>query len=211
VPNFAENVAQTELLDIVKSNLDSLDPARVRPDKIIGVDNVSKLKVATVFAAIAIESALNDYILIHCLFVERPYLQNVFGEISKRFLRSSVLEKIDFLRRHWRDEFPAQLISDVKNLFRIRNKVTHQTGEYLSADSNSGKPVLRNVVLTLDEMQHMRRHHAIATDFLSRFWLPGSREVNRVVPFTVGDEEGDSEMRSNSHFSEAGGDQKPEG
>ena len=38
---------------------------------------------------------------------------------------------------------------------------------------------MKNSPLSNDDMQHMLRHHEIASDFLSRFWLPGSRELEQ--------------------------------
>lgn len=186
MPSFVDSWDYQELLAISKDHLDSMDAARVRPDAIIGTDNYAKLKVSTVFAAIAIEAALNNFVLIHCLFVDEPYLQEVFGTVTKNFLRSSVHEKIKLLRRNWPDEFPDDLIKDVKELFRIRNRVTHESDEFISAArSDDGKAMIQNRPLTNDEMQHMRRHHDIAYDLLSRFWFPGNRELNH-VPQTRG-------------------------
>ena len=185
--SFADSWVYQELLAISKTHVDSLDPGRVSPDAIIGTDNWAKLKVSTVFAAIAIEAALNNFILMHCLFIDRPYLQEIFGTLTTSFLRSSVHEKIKLLRRNWPDDFPDDLIRDVKELFRIRNRVTHESDEFLSATrSAEGAPVVQNRPLTNDGMQHMRRHHDIAYDFLSSFWFPGDRELNSVPPRAPG-------------------------
>ena len=181
--SFADSWEYQELLAISKDHLDSLDPARVRQDVIIGTDNYAKLKVSTVFAAISIEAALNNFILMHCLFIDTPYLQEVFGTITEKFRRSSIHEKIALLRKNWPDEIPDALIEDVKELFRIRNRVTHESGEFITANrSEDGSAVVKNRPLTNKEMQHMRRHHDIAHDFLSRFWFPGNRELNHRPP-----------------------------
>jgi hypothetical protein len=178
--SFADSWEHQEFLKISKQHLDALDATRVRPDAVIGVDNWNNLKVASVFAAIAVEAALNDYILAHCLSLRKPYLQDVFGDITKRFLRGSVDAKVEFLREHWPDEIPSPLVKDVKRLFVIRNRIVHRTGEYPARhESDDGNAVMKNSSLSNEEMQHMRRHYDIARDFLSRFWFPGARELDQ--------------------------------
>jgi len=179
--SFVDSWEYQELLAISKDHIDSLDPTRVGPNAIIGIDNYAKLKVSTVFAAISIEAALNNFILMHCLFLQTPYLQEVFGSVTKKFLRTSVHEKIQLLRQNWPDEFPDELIRDVKQLFNIRNRVTHESDEFITANrADDGRAEIRNRPLTDEEMQHMLRHYDIAYDFLSRFWFPGNRELNFV-------------------------------
>lgn len=179
--SFVDDFQYRELLAISKEHLDSLDLSRVRPDAVIGVDNYAKLKVSTVFAAISIEAAVNNFILMHCLFLQQPYLQEVFGTIATKFLRSSIHDKIKVLRQNWPDEFPDDLIHDVRELFRIRNQVTHLSDEFVTkARSSDGKTCVRNRPPTNVDMQHMRRHYEIAYDFLSRFWFPGDRELQHV-------------------------------
>ena len=73
--SFADSWEHRELLRIAKEHLDSLDRSRVRPDAIIGFDNLAKLKVTTVFAATAVEAALNDFVLIHDFLLKQPRLQ----------------------------------------------------------------------------------------------------------------------------------------
>jgi len=34
-------------------------------------------------------------------------------------------------------------------------------------------------------MNHMQRHHGIATRYLSLFWLPGNRELQQWAPTAV--------------------------
>jgi hypothetical protein len=126
--SFAESWEYQELLGISKEARESVDPERVWPHAIVGADNFNHLRVSTVFAAISIEAALNDYILVHCLFVETSYLQSVFGEITTSFLWAPVRKKVAFLKEHWPDEIPPALLKDVEQLFKIRNQVTHQTG-----------------------------------------------------------------------------------
>lgn len=134
--------------------------------------------VSTVFSAITIEAALNDYVLIHCNFLERPYLQGVFGDITTDYLRGSIQKKINLVRDHWPDKFPDHLLNDVRELFRIRNRIAHQSGEFVPAfESDSGNAMMTNRPITSSEMQHTLRHYDIAKDFLSRFWLPGTREL----------------------------------
>ncbi len=177
MPSFVDHLECRELLTISKQHLDAVDRNRVRPDGIIGIDNLNTLKVSTVFAAMSIEVAVNDYILIHCLFVDTPYLQDVFGEITTRYLRVPVSEKIDFLKHHWPDEFPEELLLDVRKLFAIRNRIAHQSSKFLPL--RKGKAVMKNRPLTNEEMRHMLRHYDLAHDFLSRFWLPGDRELRQ--------------------------------
>ncbi len=178
--SFADSWAHQELLNISKRHRDAMDHNRVRADAVIGVDNWCNLMVSTVFAAISIERALNDYILIHCVFVATPYLQEVVGDITAYYLRAPIHKKINLLRDHWPDELPLTLLKDVNELFRIRNLITHQTGMFQAAsNTNEGYAVMHDQALTNADMQHALRHYEIARDLLSRFWLPGSRELNR--------------------------------
>lgn len=178
--SFADSWQYQELLAISKDHLDSLDHTRVRSDTVIGNDNLAKLKVSTVFAAISLEAALNNFILVHCLHIENAYLQGMFGKITKQYLLCSVHEKISLIRQCWPEVFPDSLVADVKEMFRIRNRVTHESDEIVAnADSKGGGPVVKNRPLTNDQMQHMRRHYDISRDFLSRFWFPGDRELNQ--------------------------------
>lgn len=178
-PNFADYVEIRELLDISKVHLDGLDRSRIYDGKIIGADNVQKLKVATVFAGIAIEAALNDYVHVHCLFSEFPYLQSFFAEVTKRFLRGSVQHKIDLLLKCWPQPFDPDLVKDVRRVFEIRNRVVHKTGKLLFSDDAHGVKSLSNDPLSADDMQHMLRHYDIAERFLGNFWLPGTRELRQ--------------------------------
>ena len=179
--SFVDSWEYQALLNISKQHLDALDRTRVREDTIIGIDNYNTLMVSTVFAAISIEAALNNYILIHCLFLDKPYLQEVFGDITENYLRVPIHKKINLVRDHWPDGFPAKLLQDVREMFRIRNHITHQSGELLTAnDADDGNAKMRNRPLTDDDMRHMLRHHDIAYDFLSCFWLPGTRELEHV-------------------------------
>ncbi len=65
-------------------------------------------------------------------------------------------------------------------MIRIRNRIAHQTGEFHTAnETTDGGSRMKNRPLTADEMRHMLRHYEIARDFLSRFWLPGNRELQQ--------------------------------
>ena len=183
--SFVDSWQYTSLLNIAKDNRDAIDDARITDEGVIGVDNHNRLMVSTVFSAITIEAALNDYTLIHCNFLDVPYLQGVFGDIVKDYLRGSIHKKIELLRKHWPDEIPPKLVKDVKELIRIRNLIAHQTGEFVPAfKSDTGDAMMTNRPLTGDEMLHMLKHYDIAYDFLSRFWLPGSREIDHRRPYT---------------------------
>jgi hypothetical protein len=178
--SFAQNYQHQCLLAISRRHREALDSTRVYDGKVIGQENWDNLAVSTVFAAIAIEAALNDYVLSHCLFVDVPYLQEVFGKVTEHFLRGSVQNKIELLVRRWPDPIPEELLKDVRELIRIRNRITHQTGEFRAAsESDDGRSRMTNRTLTAGEMWHMLRHHEIARDFLSRFWLPGNRELQQ--------------------------------
>lgn len=178
--SFVDSFEYQELLNISKQHRDAVDEGRVFANGIAGVDNMSTLKVSTVFAAISIEAALNDYILAHCLFLDTSYLQSVFGDITKSYLWAPYHKKIKVLRDHWPNKFPQALLQDIEELFRIRNLVTHRTHEFFPAThSTGGGSVMRNRPMTVEESHHMLRHHDIAYDFLSRFWLPGNRELDQ--------------------------------
>ncbi|HUT09343.1 MAG TPA: hypothetical protein VMY42_02510 [Thermoguttaceae bacterium] len=186
--SFVDSFEYQELLNISKEHLDALDRTRIREDAVIGVDNYNRLMVSTVFAAISIEAALNNYILIHCLFLDRPYLQGLFADITENYLRASIHTKLNLVRDHWPDGFSADILQDVRELFRIRNRITHQSGDLLTAnDAQDGNAKMRNRPLTRNDMQHMLRHYDIAYDFLSRFWLPGSRELEYVRDSAIPD------------------------
>ena len=69
-------------------------------------------------------------------------------------------------------------LKEVRELIRIRNRISHQTGEFVPAfKSDSDGAMMTNRLLTGDEMLHMLKYYEIAYDSLSRFWLPGSREL----------------------------------
>jgi len=178
--SFAQNYQHQCLLEISRRHREAVDSTRVYYGKVIGQDNWDNLAVSTVFAAIAIEAALNDYVLSHCLFVEAPYLQEVFGEITENFLRAPVHNKIKLLTSRWPDPFPKELLKDVQELIRIRNRITHQTGEFRTANETADRRgQMTNRALTAEDMSHMLRHHEIACDFLGRFWFPGNRELQQ--------------------------------
>ena len=164
--SFADSWELQELLRISKQHRDAVDSSRVFEGIVVGTDNWSTLRVSTVFAAISIEAALNDYILSHCLFVETPYLQSAFGEITKHYLRASVRDKIEFLTENWPDDFPAQLLTNVRRLFDIRNLITHRRGRFTPAkDSDDGKSRMSNRSITREDLWHMLDHYEIAHDF----------------------------------------------
>ena len=177
--SFVDSYEYKSLLDIAKEHRDAIDDSRITSEGVIGVSNSNRLRISTVFSAISIEAALNDYTLIHCNFLQSPYLEGIFGDITTDFLRGSVQKKIELVRNHWPDEIPTDLIKDVKELIRIRNRIAHQSGQFIpSFKSESGGAMMTNRPLTGDDMLHMLRHHDIAHDFLSRFWLPGNRELS---------------------------------
>ena len=176
--SFAQSYQHQCLLNISRRHRDSVDPDRIFTDNVAGQDNWDNLDVSTVFAAIAIEASLNDYVLSHCLFVEGRYLQGIFGEVAKNYLRGSVHNKIDLLKKHWPDLLPKELLKDIQELIRIRNSIAHQTGEFRAehqAADQCGQ--MTNCSMPAKDRLHMLRHYEIALDFLSRFWLPGNREL----------------------------------
>jgi hypothetical protein len=116
MPSFAENYQHRCLLEVSRRHREAVDPARVYDGKVIRQDNWDNLAISTVFAAVAIEAALNDYVLSHCLFVEPAYLQEVFGEVTWHFLRGSVQNKLKLLIDRWPDPFPEQMLKDVREL-----------------------------------------------------------------------------------------------
>lgn len=178
--SFAKNYSHRCLLEISRRHREAVDPNRVYDGKVIGQDNWDNLAVSTVFAAVAIEAALNDFLLSHCMFVELPYLQEVFAEITEQFLRSSIHNKLNLLQRRWSTPFPDDLIKDVRELIRIRNRITHQTGVFRTTnETGTDRSEMTNNPLTAEDMCHMLRHYEIARDLLSRFWLPGNREVQQ--------------------------------
>jgi len=178
VTSFADSWQHTELLTIAKDHLDAIDLGRITDEGVIGVDNANRLKVVTVFSAITVEAALNDYILIHCNLLDSPYLEGVFGDITTDYLRGSVQKKINLVRDHWPDDFSPELIKDVRTMFEIRNRIAHQSSEFIpSFNSDSGSAMMTNRPLSGEQLLHMLRHHEIALDFLRRFWPPGDREL----------------------------------
>ncbi len=177
--SFAKNYQHQCLLEISRRHRDGVDTSRIHEGQVIGQDNWDNLAVSTVFAAVAIEAALNNYVLSHCLFVDAPYLQDVFGKITEQFLRGSIQNKIDLLVS-WPDPIPKKLLKEVRELIRIRNRIAHQTGEFRTANETAGSgSEMTNRPLTGEDMSHMLRHYQIARDFLDRFCLPGTRELQQ--------------------------------
>jgi len=180
-PSFAESWQYSELLEISKSHLDQLDRSRDVDGRIVGMDNFAKLKVSTVFAAIAVEAALNDYLLCHCLLARPQYLQKFFGAVTKRFLWARPEEKIDLLKKSWNEEFPSGLLRDVRRLFEIRNRIIHQTSEFRVSEEpgRDTATMTSRYPISQDDIQEMLRHYDVARDFLSRFWLPGNSQLSQ--------------------------------
>jgi hypothetical protein len=177
-PNFAMYYPIQCHLGISKRHLDALDPARVRDGRVIGQDNMDNLMVSTMFSAIAVEAALNEYVLSHCLFLDLEYLQKAFRDITKQFMRSSIQNKLHLLLECWPQEFPDELVKDVRRLIDIRNKITHQAGSIKTeSETSDRRGTMGNFQLDAADGAHMLRHHDIAQDFLSRFWYPGNDEI----------------------------------
>jgi hypothetical protein len=136
-PSFANDWQIRELLDISKSQLDAIDRSRLPDGRVIGLDNFAKLKISMVFAALAIESALNHFIQIHSLLPREPYLQTFIAEVSNRFLWARTDQKLSLLKKCWSSPFPENMISDVTRLIEIRNKVVHEKGRIEFVDARS--------------------------------------------------------------------------
>lgn len=91
---FAASWQIQELLQISKSHLDAVNRSRMRDGVVIGNDNFANLMVSTVFAAVAIETAFNEFIQVHCLFIDIPYLQTFYAEFTERYLWARTDDKI---------------------------------------------------------------------------------------------------------------------
>lgn len=178
-PNYAKNYEHKCLLDISRRHREAVDDSRVYDGKVIGQDNWDTLAVSTVFAAIAIEAALNDFVLSHCLFMERPYLQGVIGDVAKQYLRSAPIhKKLDLVHNHWPDPIPPALLTDVRRLIDIRNRITHQKPEFRPAETVVSRSLMTGLPgVPNTDLLHMLQHYEIAHDLLSRFWTPGAREM----------------------------------
>jgi len=124
---FAESWEYQNDLNIAKESLDALDHGRIYDGKIIGQDNLNRLRVSTVFSCIAVEKALNDFVMCHFLFLDNTYLQAFFAEGRNRMLRADVETKLRTVSRFWPDPFPDDLLNDVRKMFNIRNRIIHQT------------------------------------------------------------------------------------
>jgi hypothetical protein len=149
MPSFAEYYPIQCLLEISRKHRDAVDPSRIRDGKVIGQDNWDNLAVSSVFAAISIEAALNDYLLCHCLFLELPALQQFFGGVMETFLRSRFDIKLGLLKKCWSRELPSDLLTKVGGVIRVRNRIAHQTGEFITAgDREDGRAALMNHRLT---------------------------------------------------------------
>lgn len=179
---FAASPAIQELLQISKSHLDAVDRSRMHDGIVVGNDNFANLMVSTVFAAVAIETAFNQFIQVHCLFVDLPYLQTFYANLTERYLWARIDEKINLVQGCWPTPFPDGLIREVRELFRVRNRVTHQTGRLMPVEDRShGIESLTNKPLDADEMRHMLQHYEIALVFLSHFGLPGNAALRQGV------------------------------
>jgi hypothetical protein len=180
VTTFTDSYEYQNLLSISKAHLDALDRTRFINGRVIGQDNFNNLSVATVFACVAVETALNDYLASHFLFIDNRYLQAFFAEAKRGLLRSDVPTKIKTVKKFWPDDIPQDVIADVLAMFEIRNRIVHQTPELkLAKDSSDGHAYMGNSRLTEKDMAHMLLHHEIASRFLGLFWIPGSRELEQ--------------------------------
>lgn len=178
---FAESWEYQNDLSIAKDSLDALDHARICDGKIIGQDNFNRLRVSTVFSCIAVEKALNDFLMIHFLFLDNVYLQAFFAEGRDRMLRADVWTKLKTVSRFWPDPFPHDLLNDVRKMFQIRNRIVHQTPTLQTRrESDDGKSSMSQI--TSEEMNHMLGHHDIASRYLGLFGLHGNRELQQWAP-----------------------------
>jgi hypothetical protein len=102
-------------------------------------------------------------------------------DITKSYLRTtSIQDKIELVKNHWPDKIPAEAVKEVRRLIENRNRLAHAKGTFRTANETPhGTAEMQNHRLTGDEMWHMLDHYKIAHDFLSRFWMPGTREASQ--------------------------------
>lgn len=180
--SFYESWQHRALLDISKSHLDAIDRSRIDDEGVIvGLGNLANLQVSTVFAAIAIEASINDCLMGHCLMIENPYLSTFFSTVLKRYLMGRIHDKISLIHRCWSESLNAETVKEAKKLFTIRNRIVHQSGEFIHHDAEFGLKGLSGAGLTGDELRHMLDHHEIAKDFLDSFWMPGAKQLQKCL------------------------------
>lgn len=138
--------------------------------------------MSTVFSAISIEAAINDFLQTHCLFVQSPYLQEFFGEAIDALMRLPTPRKLDLVKKFSTYAIEQDLRKDVQRLIEIRNRIIHQKGEFTPCHKNEdGTAALTQSLSPLrdGDIVHMLRHVEIARTFLSTFGSPGSAELDQ--------------------------------
>jgi hypothetical protein len=90
--------------------------------------------VTIVFAAAAVEAALNAFISRPILRIEDPATREFFGLLIHRHLRGSAPSKLMFLRKVWAGaEANSEVLKRVDQLFLARNALLHITPDYVVA------------------------------------------------------------------------------
>jgi len=179
---YSDSWVHTRMLSIAQDSLDRVERSRVREDTVIGMDNWDRLYVSTVFSAIAIEAAINDFLQIHCLFAHSPYLQEFFGKAVDALTRLSTPEKIKLVKKFSSCTIEQDLLDEVRRLIEIRNRIIHQKGEFTPGHKREEGTASLSLALSPvkdGEIVHMMRHPDIARRFLSSFGSPGTAELDR--------------------------------
>ncbi len=178
---YADSWIHTRMLEIAQEHFDALDRSRVCNGRVTGLDNFDKLFVSTIFSAIAIETAVNDFLQVHSLFADIPYLQEFFGRAVDSLLWENSTKKLELVKRFSCRKPDKALVGEIKRLIKIRNKITHQKGEFTPAHQNDSNEDSLSVGSPLDgdDIRHMLLHVDLARRFLQSFGPPGSAELEQ--------------------------------
>lgn len=177
---YADSWIHTRMLEIARAHRDALDTERVIDGCVIGQDNFDKLYVSTVFSALAIERAVNDFIQTHALFSDLPYFQKFFGLAVEQLLWLRNDRKLKLVTDFYSGEVDGTLLEEVKRLIKIRNSIVHPKGEFKSSrESDDGRSCLSTSGLSEENVKHMLGHVEIAERFLGSFGPPGTNELDQ--------------------------------
>jgi len=114
-------------LNIAKKNLEKISSTK-NPSGY----NVDESVVVIILSAAAVESGLNTCLMFPLLFPSDEKTKLYFVEYAKKYLRSRVTDKINFIKKAYSDsvKLTPQDMSEFNLLFDSRNKLLHSTPEY---------------------------------------------------------------------------------
>ena len=118
-------------LKIAEKHLELVSTSKSERITIPGPE-IDDCTVAIIFSAIAVESALNQFIKTHILLIKERVLQDFFGLLSVSYNKISIIEKIKFIQNIVPEINNQEiLISRIKELFQTRNSLVHNSYEFV--------------------------------------------------------------------------------